>query len=36
MNDIREMYEAAPGLVRTVGVMLAVCIVLGLTAVVIV
>jgi hypothetical protein len=32
MNDIREMYEAAPSLVRTVGAMLTVCIVLGVAA----
>lgn len=32
MNDIREMYRAAPGLVASVGSMLAVAALLGLTA----
>lgn len=32
MNDIREMYRAAPGLVVSVGSMLAVAALLGLTA----
>jgi len=32
MNDIREMYRAAPGLVVTVGALLAVAALLGLTA----
>ena len=32
MNDIREMYRAAPGLVVTVGSLLAVAALLGLTA----
>ena len=32
MNDIRQMFRAAPGLVITVGSMLAVAAVLGLTA----
>jgi hypothetical protein len=32
MNDIREMYRAASGLVVTVGSMLAVAALLGLTA----
>lgn len=33
MNDIREMYQAAPDLVRTVGAMLAIGIVLGVAAI---
>jgi hypothetical protein len=33
MNDIREMYRAAPGLVVTVGTLLAVAAMLGLAAV---
>ena len=32
MNDIREMYRAAPGLVITVGSLLAVAALLGLAA----
>ena len=32
MNDIREMYRAAPGLVVTVGSLLAVAVVLGIAA----
>ena len=32
MNDIREMYRAAPGLVVTVGSLLAVAALLGLAA----
>ena len=32
MNDIRQLYRAAPGLVITVGSMLAVAAVLGITA----
>lgn len=35
MNDIRQMYRAAPGFVITVASMLAVAAVLGLTAVLI-
>ncbi len=29
MNDIREMYKAAPGLVGTVGALLGVALVMG-------
>jgi len=32
MNDIREMYRAAPGMVVTVGSMLVVTALLGITA----
>ena len=32
MNDIRDMFRAAPGLVITVGSMLAVAVVLGVAA----
>ena len=32
MNDIRQMFRAAPGLVVTVTSMLAVAVVLGITA----
>lgn len=32
MNDIRQMYRAAPGLVISVGSMLAAAVLLGLTA----
>ncbi len=35
MNDIRQMFRAAPGLVITVASMLAVAAVLGVTALVI-
>jgi hypothetical protein len=35
MNDIRDMFRAAPGLVISVGSMLAVAMVLGLTALII-
>ena len=35
MNDIRQMFRAAPGLVITVASMLAVAVALGLTAVLI-
>jgi hypothetical protein len=35
MNDIRQMFRAAPGLVITVASMLAVAAVLGITALVI-
>lgn len=31
MNDIREMYHAAPGLVITVGALLAIALLLGVT-----
>ena len=36
MNDIREMYRAAPGLVATVGSLLAVAIVFGVAALILV
>ena len=36
INDFREMYRALPGLVITVAVLLAVAVLLGLAAVVIV
>ncbi len=32
MNDIRQMFRAAPGMVITVGSLLAVAVVLGATA----
>ncbi len=32
MNDIRQLYRAAPGLVTTVAAMLAVAALLGITA----
>jgi hypothetical protein len=35
MNDIRQMFRAAPGMVITVGALLAVAAVLGVTALII-
>jgi hypothetical protein len=35
MNDIREMFRAAPGMVITVGSLLAVAALLGVTALII-
>lgn len=35
MNDIRQMYRAAPGMVITVGSLLAVAALLGVTALII-